>query len=266
LAAVRKGKLSMWKGAAEAMAAKSGTFAALLARAGLTGPLTIFEGSGGYREVVSGVLDGDVLRKRPEEFLLLTSCVKLWPCVFVAQAPIAAALKLRRQRIFSPDEIKNIVIYLSAFSYEQQKKFLAAGLSTRESADHSAPYCVARALLDGEVRLEHFDEISFTEPRALELFNKVSLELGPGLPDKVGARIEVHLHNGDAFCEEVLYPPGHTNNPVGQGAVVEKFRALSEKVLGSEKTDRVCDIVLHMETAPNGAALLDALCPAGASS
>ena len=252
LAAVRKGRLSMWKGAAEAMAAKSGTFAALLARAGMTGPLAIFEGSGGYREAVTGVLDEDVMRKRPEEFLLLTSCVKLWPCVFVAQAPIAAALKLRGRKNFSPDKIK------------QQKKFLAAGVSTRESADHSAPYCVARALLDGEVRLEHFDEKSFSEPRAVALFNKVSLEHGGNLPDKVGARIEVHLDDGDVLREEVLYPPGHTNNPVGEGEVVEKFRALSDKVLGPEKTNTVCDIVLHMEAAPNLAALVDALCPAGA--
>lgn len=266
LAAVRKGKLSMWKGAAEAMAAKSGTFAALLARAGLTGPLAIFEGSGGYGEVVAGVLDGDVLRKRPEEFLLLTSCLKLWPCVFVAQAPIAAALKIRRGRDFSPDKIKNIVIHLSAFSYEQQKKFLAAGLSTRESADHSAPYCVARALLDGEVTLDDFEEKNFMDPRAQALFNKVSLAREASFPDKVSARIEVQLRDGDTLCEEVLYPPGHTENPVAETAVVEKFRALSEKVLGAEKTDEVCDIVLHMETAPNLAALLHALCPAATGS
>ena len=187
LAAVRKGKLSMWKGTAEAMAAKTGTFAALLARAGMTGPPTIFEGNGGYTDVVVGALDGAVLRKRPEEFLLLTSCVKLWPCVFVAQAPIAAALRLRRQSKVFPEKIEKIVIYLSEFSYDQQMKFLQAGLSTRESADHSAPYCVARALLDGEVRLEDFEEKSFMDPRAQALFNKVSLERGAGFPDKVSA-------------------------------------------------------------------------------
>jgi 2-methylcitrate dehydratase len=266
LAGVRKGKLSMWKGAAEPMAAKSGTFAAVLARAGLTGPLAILEGSGGYREVVSGALDEDVLRKPPEEFLILTSCLKLWPCVFVAQAPIAAALKLRQQRKLAPDEIKRILIHLTEFSHKQQKKFLEAGLSTRESADHSAPYCVVRALLDGEVRLEHFEPRSFTEPRVLALLDKVSLEIGSGLPDKVGAGIEIHLSNGDILREEVLYPPGHAQNPVGESAVVEKFRALSEPVLGAEKTDRICDIVLHIEASPDVAALLDAMCPAAANS
>ncbi len=266
LAAVRKGKLSMWKGAAEAMAAKTGAFAALLARAGMTGSPAIFEGQGGYREVVTGVLDEDVLRKPPEEFLLLTSCIKLWPCVFVAQAPIAAALKLRRQRDFSPEQIKSIVIHLSPFSYEQQKKFLAAGLSTRESADHSAPYCVARALFDGEVRIEHFDEKSFSEARAVALFNKVSLARTDDLPDKASVRVEVQQNDDSTLCEEILYPPGHTENPVGEAEIVKKFCALSENVLGAEKTKKVCDIVLHMEAAPNLAPLLEALCPAGPGS
>lgn len=261
LAAVRKGKLSMWKGVAEAMAAKSGTFAALLARAGLTGPPTILEGNGGYQEVVVGTLDESVLRKRPDEFLLLRSCVKLWPCVFVAQAPIAAALRIRRQRNFSPDEIKSIVIYLSAFSYEQQRKLLAAGLSSRESADHSAPYCVARALLDGEVRIEHFDEKSFSDPRAVALFNKVSLARTDALPDKASVRLEVQLHDGGALCEEVLYPPGHTDNPVGESEIVEKFRALSETVLGAEDTKKISDIVLKMEKTPSLTELLNTLCP-----
>ncbi len=261
LAAVRKGKLSMWKGAAEAMAAKTGTFAALLARAGMTGSPAIFEGQGGYREVVTGVLDEDMLKRPPQEFLLLTSCVKLWPCVFVAQAPIAAALTLRRQKNFSLERIKNIVIHLAPFSYEQQKKFLDAGLSTRESADHSVPYCVVRALLDGEVRIEHFDEKSFSEPAAITLFNKVSLARTDGLPDKASVRIEVQLSDGAALCEAVLYPPGHIQNPVGEAEVVEKFRALSEKVLGAEKTNRVCELVLDMEKAPALSALVEALCP-----
>lgn len=262
LAAVRKGRLSMWKGAAEAMAAKNGTFAALLARAGMTGPLAILEGTGGYAEVVTGALDASVLRQKPEKFLLLTSCVKMWPCVFVAQAPIAAALKLRRQNQFSPDDIDKIVIHLSEFSCEQQSKFLQAGLSTRENADHSAPYCVARALLDGEVTLEDFEESRFKEAQAQALFKKVSLARADDLTDKASARIEVKLTSGGSLREEVLYPPGHTSNPVGETEIVEKFRSLAEKLLGAKKTAEICDLVLHIEQAPNLAPLLRALRPA----
>jgi 2-methylcitrate dehydratase PrpD len=73
--------------------------------------------------------------------------------------------------------------------------------------------------------------------------------------------VEVRLSGGATLSEEVLYPPGHTANPVGESKVVEKFRSLSENVLGAEKTDEICDIVLHMEKSPNLTALLRALCP-----
>ena len=39
---------------------------------------------------------------------------------------------------------------------------------TRETADHSLPYCTAVALLDGDVTLAQFDPERFTEPDVLE--------------------------------------------------------------------------------------------------
>jgi 2-methylcitrate dehydratase len=82
LAEVRRGaELTPAKGSAEPMAARNGVFAALLARAGLTYPLTIFEGENGFAKMVSGSLDEAILRKRSGDFQILKSCIKLWPCV-----------------------------------------------------------------------------------------------------------------------------------------------------------------------------------------
>src|SRR2546428_391458 len=53
----RVGELSHWKGSAFANAARHGVFAALLARAGMTGPAPIFEGEMGFAKLVSGPLD-----------------------------------------------------------------------------------------------------------------------------------------------------------------------------------------------------------------
>jgi len=266
LAEVRKGNLSMWKGAAEPMAAKGGTFAAILAKAGLTGPLTILEGSCGYGTIVAGELDADILSKPPVDFRILQSCVKMWPCVFVAQAPIAAALKACDGRQFVAGQIDKIVVYLSEFAYQQQVKFLAAGLASRESADHSVPYCVARAVLHGQIRLEHFDEKSLTDAPALALFDKVQLAPSPVFPEKVGAAVEIHLRDGTTLREEVLYPPGHTANPAGESDVVAKFRALAEPVLEPERINEVCDTVLYIEKAQNLEALLQALSTADGGS
>src|SRR6266567_1532883 len=157
LAEVRRGAaMTPAKGSAEPMAARNGVFAALLARAGLTYPLTIFEGENGFAKMVPGNLDEAILRKRSGDFQILKSCIKLWPCVGTAQAPLAAALEIRK-RLPRPD-VANITVALSDFAYTQQKAYPAV-INSREHADHSVPYTVARALLDGDVRVGDFDEI-----------------------------------------------------------------------------------------------------------
>src|SRR5437762_382620 len=113
----RVGELSHWKGCAFANAARHGVFAALLARAGMTGPAPIFEGEKGFEKLVSGPLDqfslplaGGGLRRPPhplpqgeegtdvrDEFMILKTSIKFWPAEYHSQSAIEAALKLRAQ-------------------------------------------------------------------------------------------------------------------------------------------------------------------------
>lgn len=263
LAEVRRGKLSMWKGAAEPIGARNGTFAALLARAGFTGPLTIFEGKHGYGNVVAGALDEQLLKKRAGEFQILKSCAKAWPCVFIAQAPVAAALKIRRRGV-PPEEIKEITVGLGDFGYKNQQRFAKENISTREDADHSVPYCVARALLDGELRWDHFEEESFKQPRAVELMQKVVLrhdpELRAFLPEIVGANLEVKLRDGNVLREDVPYPPGHSLNPLSEKEMVNKFLTLAKGTLSQDRANRAVEMILQVEQLSNLDTLLEALC------
>ena len=59
--------LSDWKGLADAEAGRNAVFAAMLARAGLTGPAPIFEGRKGFFQLVSGQADVDARRLRPTQ-------------------------------------------------------------------------------------------------------------------------------------------------------------------------------------------------------
>ena len=262
LSEVRHGALSMWKGAAEPMGARNGTFAALLARSGLTGPLTILEGKYGYGKVVAGALKEEILRERSGEFQILKSCIKVWPCVVTAQAPIAAALEVRRRNVV-PEEIESITVALSDFGYKQQQRFAKEDISTRESADHSVAYTVARAFLDGEVRLDHFEERCFKDPRALELVKKVTFRSDPFLtslyPESLGANLEVRLRNGNVLKAEVPYPPGHRQNPADDESIMKKFLALSENILGKERARRATEVIFSVEAISDLGNLLETL-------
>ena len=259
LAEVRRGAaMTPAKGSAEPMAARNGVFAALLARAGLTYPLTIFEGENGFAKMVPGNLDEAILRKRSGDFQILKSCIKLWPCVGTAQAPIAAALEIRKRQP-GLDEISAVTVALSDFAYKQQAAY-PEEINSREHADHSIPYTVARALLDGDVKVNDFEEKRFKEPRALALMRKLAVRPERSLSNEnLGANLEVRLQNGTVLMANVPIPPGNMLNPADDADLTRKFLALSESVLGKARAQRAIEVILGVETMSNLGTLLNAL-------
>ncbi|MFQ5950140.1 MAG: MmgE/PrpD family protein, partial [Nitrospiria bacterium] len=147
----RVGALSMWKAAAFANAARNGLFAASLAALGMTGPSPIFEGEKGLMQIVSGPFDLPPLDPSGP-FKILETYIKYYPVEYHAQSAVEAALRLRGKR---PDVkwngIESVTVRTPAVSYEiigsDPEKWHP---KTRETADHSLPYCVAAALNDGE--------------------------------------------------------------------------------------------------------------------
>ncbi|HWF94952.1 MAG TPA: MmgE/PrpD family protein [Xanthobacteraceae bacterium] len=259
LAEVRRGaELTPAKGSAEPMAARNGVFAALLARAGLTYPLTIFEGENGFAKMVSGPLDEAILRQRSGDFQILKSCIKLWPCVGTAQAPIAAALEIQKRQPRA-EEISSITVALSDFAYRQQAAY-PEDIRTREHADHSIPYLVARALLDGDVRVTDFEEKRFKDPRALALKRRLAIRPEASLSNEnLGANLEVTLQNGTVLTANVPIPPGNMLNPAGDAELTRKFLALSETVLGRARAQRAIEVILSVDTMPDLGDLLNSV-------
>jgi 2-methylcitrate dehydratase len=185
----------------------------------------------------------------------------MWPCFVYAQAPIAAALEIRRRKN-APEEIEAITVDLTDTAYENQQAFLGE-IRAREHADHSVSYAVARALLDGEVRVDDFDERRFKDPRALALINKVSLRADSSLttPDVegLGANLEVRFRNGVVERAKVPEPPGGLQNRADENSLIRKFTALSANILGKERSYRATEIILGAEKISDLKSLLVAV-------
>ena len=255
------GPMTPSKGTADPMSARLGTFAALLAREGLTYPLTIFEGTAGYGKVAAGKLKDEILRQRSGDFQIVKGCFKIWPCFVYGQTPIATALEIYRKKP-APEEIQSITVNVSETAYENQLDYVGE-ITAREHADHSIPYVIARALLDGEVTVDDFDERRFTEPRAVALVKKVALRSDPSLsgPDQeaYGIKLEVQLRNGSVLKAELPAPPGSMENPADEEILGKKFLSLSEKVLGRARAQKAIDVILSVDRISNLKDLLSAV-------
>jgi 2-methylcitrate dehydratase len=243
----RSGELSMWKGCAFANAARNGVFAALLAAEGLTGPAPIFEGDLGFMKLVTrepfhlAPLGGT--GSPPQGFMITQTYIKFWPAEYHSQSAIDAALQLR-QEIGDVSQVKAIDIHTFEASYNIIGKYTEAWAPrTRETADHSLPYCTAVALLDGDVTLRQFDPERFTSSDILELTAKVKVHLDdaltPRYPRGIPNRIVVTRSDGRSFTKEVEFPRGHAGNPMTDAEVEQKFRRLVEPRFGKAKAERI---------------------------
>ena len=248
----RAGELSMWKGCAFAFAARNGLFAALLAAEGLTGPAPLFEGEMGFFQQVSGPFSLPRLGgPAAADWMLPKTSIKFVPAEYHSQSAIAAAFTLR-PKIKDIANIRAIEIATFRVAVEiigkDPEKWRP---KTRETADHSLPYCTAVALVDGEITARQFSPERLSDPALLDLVSRTTVvedsKLTAGYPAGIPNRVTVTLRDGTKLVEEVAFPPGHDKNPLTDQQLAHKFHSLVDLVLGREQARAVWDRVSRLE-------------------
>src|SRR5438105_6714699 len=256
----RSGELSMWKGCAFANAARNGVFAALLAAEGLTGPAPIFEGELGIMKLLTGPFTVPVLGGRGTPFMISQTYIKFWPAEYHSQSAIEAALQLRPE----VNDIRNVAA-IDIHTFDAAVDIIGKDPEkwrprTRETADHSLPYCAAVALADGDITRAQFDPQRFTDPALLDLVARTKVHRDPLLskryPQGIPSRLTVTLRNGRQLVREVEFPRGHARNPMTDAEVEKKFRALVEPRYGKERADLALAACWDLEKANHAGELV----------
>jgi 2-methylcitrate dehydratase len=237
----RTGELAMWKGVAGPNAARNGVFAAELARAGMTGPEQAIEGKWGLWHAL-GKFDWEPFGGRGGPFRLTTTLLKYFPSVIHSQSPITAALELNE--MVDPEDIEAVAIesYWVAGRFVDRKNPLWHP-ATRETADHSIPYCVVAALLDGKITEHSFSARRIRDPRLVALLERTTIRENPEYsrlhPHAWPCRIELTLRGGKKAVVETRYFKGHPKRPLTDAEVETKFRSLAERALGAKRADAI---------------------------
>lgn len=251
----RAGELSMWKGCAFAFAARNGVFASLLARAGMTGPAPLFEGEMGFCQQVSGPLALPKLGGPSDgDWMLPKTSIKFWPAEYHSQSAIAAALELR-SRIPNPAAIQSVEIATFRTAVEiigkDPEKWRP---KTRETADHSLPYCTIVALVDGDVSAEQFEPARIADPTLIDLVGRTRVVEDPaltaGYPSGIPNRVRVTLRDGTVLESSVAHPPGHDKNPLSDTQLRRKFNTLVEPVLGLQRANDIWSRLSALDSDP----------------
>ena len=260
LRVTRSGELTPWKNAATAYAARNGAFAALLAREGMAGPPNAFDGRSGLFEKVTGPFDlapfpggggGPALLPRVQ--------IKYWPIETNGQAAVWAALELREK--IAPEAIAGIEVFTSTFTkFEIGSEPEKWDPQTRETADHSLPYILARALVDGPITVASFADEAVRDPALRPLMAKIKVtvdeDIDAAAAERVIMRVAVTLEDGTTEQVEVVNPLGDPRNPMNDDDIAAKFLALGGPIIGEARCREALDALWRAESAPELAPLL----------
>jgi 2-methylcitrate dehydratase len=252
---VRAGELSMWKGCSFANAARNGVFSALLARDGMTGPSPIFEGEMGFFKQVSGPfeMNTDDFGGRNGSFKIAETYLKFFPAEIHSQTSIWAALEARKE-IEKPEDILSVEIASHEAGYtilgKDPEKWNPL---TKETADHSLPYIVGMALVEGKIDNSTYTEKKFRDPNILDFLKRITVvedkTLSSMYPEAVANRVTVKLSSGKVVSKQVDYHKGHPKNPMSDKEVEEKFQRLTQRILDKNRAKRILDAVWNLEKA-----------------
>ncbi|MGD8453426.1 MAG: MmgE/PrpD family protein [Phycisphaerae bacterium] len=256
----RTGQISDWKACAFSNAARNGLFAADLARRGLTGPNEIFEGPKGLFQMITGPFNL-AWSAGLDDWMIRKTYIKFWPAEYHSQSAIDAALQLRPE-VGDARRIQSILIE----SFEAAVSIIGSEPekwrpTSRETADHSMGYCVACALLDGDVSRESFSEERIRDAETLKLLDKIKIvetaECNAGYPDGIPNRLIVTMQDGRELTKLVKYPRGHAGNPMTDDEVIAKFRGLAADVVSPATADEIIARAMSLEKLDDVGELLE---------
>ena len=124
-------------------------------------------------------------------------------------------------------------------------------VSTKEHADHSLPYVLAVAILDGDVQPEQFSPERIGRDDVQAMLRRVSVrpdrEFTKLYPKEMPARITVHLTDGRALTHEVRDYPGFHSRPFSWGLCVGKFERIAAPHTSERQRRQIIQAVENLE-------------------
>ncbi|HNW59888.1 MAG TPA: MmgE/PrpD family protein [bacterium] len=256
LGGVVAGHLTNMKNTADPMATEAGVAAALLASENYTGPVEVIEGKEGLYHVLHNVQwSTEALLDGLGEKWLITECgYKPFPTEALTHQPISAALQLREQQHLTEATIARVLVRTTTRGADILSDPSKYKPTTKETADHSLPYCIAAALVDGHVLPSSFDEDKLADPRIWSMLGKIKVvadaEIDRLFPGTKRAIVEITDTAGRTHTAQVDHAKGSPENPMSDAEVIAKFAANAEAVMGAEQRERLIEATWELGTRP----------------
>jgi len=252
LRVTRTGKLSNWKGLAYPFMASCALHGVFFAKEGITGPLEVFEGNKGFMDSIAGRFEIDWGRENLEA--VNRTILKKFNAEIHSQSAIDCILSLRKTQGIRAENVDRIDVKIFDVAYniigggeEGDKKLVR----TKEEADHSLPYILSAALIDGEVTPEQYMPRRIMGSDVQTLLTKIQIhpskEFSGRFPNAVPCEITIRLKDGKSVSRFVEDYEGFQTRPMSFANATKKFNSLVRSFVDEDRKKRIVDAVTHLE-------------------
>ena len=236
-------------------AAEGGLLAARLGKAGFTGSGNMLSGPAGFVKAMSHGRDiSTTFADLFEDWTIARSTYKRYAACGHAFAAVDSIVEILREGPIDPAQIVRVDVATYTTAIE------VAGISRPTSAfeaKFSIPFCVAATLLGHDLcDLAVFQNLC-ANADVHALARRVTLVADSGItaafPQLRGARVAIHLANGDARSYFTQTRKGEPTNPLSAEELENKFRRL---VGATRHAGRIPDLIDWVKGLAAGGALM----------
>ena len=233
---------------------RNGLFAALIARDGFTAGDRAFEHKQGFFNVFNGEGNYDAGKilpawAKPLDIVKPGIAIKQYPCCGSTHSALDVMLGLVREHRPAADAIERIDVWTHARRLEHTNR---PDPQSNLDAKFSVQYCMARAILDRKIAIEHFENNAHNEPAVRKLLPRVHAApyTTAQFPadNHFGAEIRIALKGGKALSGKIDQPYGRTSENVLPASLLkEKFDNCAARALSREQTALVYSAIQGLE-------------------
>jgi 2-methylcitrate dehydratase len=199
----------------------------------------------------TGKLIGGLPTSSGDHYKILDCGMKSFPIEALSHAPLTAMMKCVKENGIKPADVAEIKVEVIARAADILGDPHKYRPDSKETADHSLPYCMAVGLIDGMVTPLQFKEERVMDKSLIPVMDKVKVvandEFEALFPKFQPSRVTITTTGGKSFSTRVDVPKGDPRDPMTEEEIAVKFNALGGEVVGAERCREARKVIMSLE-------------------
>src|SRR5438094_9459295 len=187
--------------------------------------------------------------------------MKSFPIEALSQAPLTAMMKTVKEHKSQADDVKEIKVEVIARAADILGDPHKYRPDSKETADHSLPYCMAVGLVDGMVTPLQFKEERVLDKKLIPIMDKVKVvandEFEALFPKFQPSRVTITTNDCKSHSTRVDVPKGDPRDPMTEEEIAVKFTALGGDVIGKDRCEKLRKCIMNLDNAKKVDELLE---------